>query len=450
MGLFDYDPLGYTQPYDAVMAQPQESAGLLGSIKSFMSDPRNQAGLAAFGRALAQAGAPRRGPITWGGGLSDAFAGMTEGRQAYDTQQLQRKFQEMKMREMETEAAKQQAEADKIKQMQQRQAQFQQLMGGNSAMGLGAKQGDIGPTVTNAARIPQDPLAELRAKSQIAMGGGFSDEGMKMFKQAQDMRDKFQIAPSGDVFNPYAPDTSKNYGKVDYLDLGGVKVPVLPSGQIKGTALQKSQTPDSIASNSLGWANHNLAAQGQNMPVVQAGPSGDLFTIDRRAGVGAPVLDPTGKPLNKGEKPLTEYQGKSTGFGMRAVEADKIIRNLATTGVAEVGVKRAAEGVPLVGGITGAIANSYVSKEAQMRDQAERDFVNAVLRQESGAAINRDEFENARRQYFPRVGDSPEVIKQKENNRKTAIDAFKISAGPGGKNFQIQSNSVDDLLKKYQ
>jgi hypothetical protein len=86
MALFDYDPLGYTQPYDAVMAQPQESAGLLGSIKKYMADPRNQAGLAAFGRALAQAGAPRRGPLTWGGGLSDAFAGMNEGRQAYDMQ----------------------------------------------------------------------------------------------------------------------------------------------------------------------------------------------------------------------------------------------------------------------------------------------------------------------------------------------------------------------------
>ena len=445
MGMFDFlfaQPTSMPGDYGPGEA-PNTSGGMFSGLAAAMQDPRNQAGLAAFGRALAQAGAPRKGPLTWGGGLSDAFAGMAEGRQGYDAQQFQRKFQEMKMREMETEAAKQQAEADKIKQLQQRQAQFQQLMGGNSAMALGAKQGDVGPTMTNAARIPQDPLAELRAKSQIAMGGGFTDEGMKMFKQAQDMRDKFQIAPSGEVFNPYAPEPNKNYGKVDYLDLGGVKVPVLPSGQIKGAALQKSQSPDSLASNALGWANYNK-------PVIQSGPTGDIFTVDPRRGVGVQVTGLDGSPLNKGEKPLTEYQGKSTGFGMRAVEADKIIRNLGTTGVAEVGVKRAAEGVPLVGGMTGAIANSYASKEAQMRDQAERDFVNAVLRQESGAAINKDEFENARRQYFPRVGDGPEVIKQKENNRKTAIDAFKISAGPGGKNFHTQSNSVDDLLKKYQ
>lgn len=65
---------------------PNTPGGMLGGLMPWMQDPRNQAGLAAFGRALAQAGAPRKGPLTWGGGLSDAFAGMTEGRQAYDMQ----------------------------------------------------------------------------------------------------------------------------------------------------------------------------------------------------------------------------------------------------------------------------------------------------------------------------------------------------------------------------
>ena len=184
MALFDYDPLGYTGIPDT---QRGESMGMLGGIRNWLSDPRNAQGLAAFGRALAQAGAPSRIGPTWGGGLSDAFAGMTEGRNAYDAQQFQRKFQEMKMREMETEAAKQQAEADRMKQAQARMAQFQQLMGGNTAMGLGAQQGSIGPTVANAARIPQDPLAELRGKAQMAIGGGFVDEGEKMLERATKM-----------------------------------------------------------------------------------------------------------------------------------------------------------------------------------------------------------------------------------------------------------------------
>ena len=39
--------------------------------------------------------------------------------------------------------------------------------------------------------------------------------------------------------------------------------------------------------------------------------------------------------------------------------------------------------------------------ERQMFEQAERNFINAILRQESGAAIADSEFNNARKQYMP-------------------------------------------------
>lgn len=168
--------------------------GLLDNFMEWTSDPRNAQALSSFGRALAQAGAPSRVGPTWGGGLSDAFAALNEGRQQYDAQQFERKFKEMKMREMETEAAKQQAEAERIKQAQQRTMALQKLLGGNTALGLGAQQGDVGPTVTNAARIPQDPLAEIRGKAQMAIGGGFVDEGEKMLERAN------KIAPQVDKY----------------------------------------------------------------------------------------------------------------------------------------------------------------------------------------------------------------------------------------------------------
>lgn len=50
-------------------------------------------------------------------------------------------------------------------------------------------------------------------------------------------------------------------------------------------------------------------------------------------------------------------------------------------------------------------------------DQAQRNFVNAVLRQESWAAIPESEMNNAIRQYFPQPWDSQELVKQKEQNR---------------------------------
>jgi hypothetical protein len=60
----------------------------------------------------------------------------------------------------------------------------------------------------------------------------------------------------------------------------------------------------------------------------------------------------------------------------------------------------------------------FKSDEYKQIEQAQRDFVNAVLREESGAAISESEFENAIKQYFPQPGDTAEVVKQKQINRQ--------------------------------
>jgi len=60
----------------------------------------------------------------------------------------------------------------------------------------------------------------------------------------------------------------------------------------------------------------------------------------------------------------------------------------------------------------------WKSVEMQRQEQAERNYVNAVLRRESGAAISPEEFASAEIQYFPRWGDSDAVLKQKRDNRK--------------------------------
>ena len=121
------------------------------------------------------------------------------------------------------------------------------------------------------------------------------------------------------------------------------------------------------------------------------------------------------------DKPLTEFQGKSMNFGTRAAEADKILQNTQFDPTAVEGVRR-----------TGIVGNFFASPETQKALQAQRDFVNATLRQESGAAISNSEFENAQKQYFPQPGDSPEVIAQKAANRLTVIKGFARQAGPNG------------------
>ena len=143
------------------------------------------------------------------------------------------------------------------------------------------------------------------------------------------------------------------------------------------------------------------------------------------------------------EKPLTEFQGKSATYGTRAQESSNIIDQVGEGGKVQPSlIKRAVEGVPLIGGALGMAANAtVVSPKQQQIEQAQRDFINANLRQESGAAIADSEFDNARKQYFPQPGDSPEVIKQKAANRETAIKGFQVNAGSGWNRMQQPSQA---------
>jgi hypothetical protein len=73
--------------------------------------------------------------------------------------------------------------------------------------------------------------------------------------------------------------------------------------------------------------------------------------------------------------------------------------------------------------------NYALTPEYRQYDQAKRDFVNAILRQESGAVIADSEFANAEKQYFPQPGDDPATIEQKRRNRETAIKAIREASG---------------------
>ena len=84
--------------------------------------------------------------------------------------------------------------------------------------------------------------------------------------------------------------------------------------------------------------------------------------------------------------------------------------------------------------------NYIQSPEYQQYEQARRDFVNSVLRRESGAVISDDEFKNAERQYFPAPGDTKTVIDQKRRNRETALHGMVRAAGKGYKPAEQSPN----------
>lgn len=142
------------------------------------------------------------------------------------------------------------------------------------------------------------------------------------------------------------------------------------------------------------------------------------------------VLFERAKALQKTEKPATAAQTIVATYASRIEQANPTIAKLEDTiqGMNWLSFKAQLE-----------LPAALQSAEIQQYQQAERNFINAVLRRESGAVISESEFKEARQQYIPQPGDTEEVLKEKELNRQIVFSSFKNAAGPA---YQ----SIEELL----
>jgi hypothetical protein len=186
---------------------------------------------------------------------------------------------------------------------------------------------------------------------------------------------------------------------------------------------------------------------GARMPVATTVPAipGMTSVLDQQVPATAPAA---GTPLRGKGTALTESQGNATAYGMRMKEANAILEPLENAGKTNTGlIKGAVSGavglVPFIGDkledVSGSIFNALprvlggLSPEQQQVAQARINFITAILRKESGAAIGASEFATAEKNYFPKPGDDAATIAQKQAARKTAIKAMEIQAGAGAK-----------------
>ena len=172
-----------------------------------------------------------------------------------------------------------------------------------------------------------------------------------------------------------------------------------------------------------------------NEPKVIRTPTGDIL---QRPEINA-MFKPPGSPVPESEEIAnikasakkdieviagTEKKEKTTadeklsyGFYSRMEKAERSIEDL--------GDFNSADYWERLKGVT----NITSSPELQQYRQAADDWIRSKLRRESGAAIAPDEMDSEYKIYFPQIGDSQEVIRQKEKARATAVNAMRIASG---------------------
>lgn len=157
------------------------------------------------------------------------------------------------------------------------------------------------------------------------------------------------------------------------------------------------------------------------------GPNGEIIFMTPEGVFSRPAEADSVSPGGGGNIQVTGPKApdvderKAGGFADRLSNSGAIIDSLESAGTnwKDWGMSN----VPLLG-------NVLVSEDFQKLDQAKRDFVNAILRRESGAVISDEEFDNANKQYFPQPGDTKETIAQKARNRRLVIESMARDAGP--------------------
>jgi len=128
------------------------------------------------------------------------------------------------------------------------------------------------------------------------------------------------------------------------------------------------------------------------------------------------VTLPDGTRMEVGGKPLTEGQSKDTVFSTRAAGALPYVDagEAALADPREVGKDK----LPLVG-------NYLTSKDYQVASSAGKEFLQALLRKDTGAAIQAFEVAEYGSVYLPQPGDTPERLAYKKEARHRAVAAIE-------------------------
>ena len=409
---------------------------MAGLLSDAWDDPQNQGLLqlglgllgsrGSFAQGLSQAGQQAMGVY----GASRERQRATKREDERDTQ-AQTAFQ---MQQQMAQIQLQQAQAQQQRQ-QQIQALTQQSARSPQQTAMGANGG---PTMDAAAAMPTAQagfdvpgyikgLWGIDPDRAIAMQKELRKEAPEL-KEVQIMRDP----ASGKMVNVmlFKDGTTKvaPYGArpdIAMTSLGDRMVAVDKNETQAGNIWQMGASPDAKlqSKTSFGVAGMADARARERLTWEQTQTSKPAFHDG--AWMTPPTAQNPGGTVTRvqgAEKPLTEVQGNATGFGIKAQNALDNLTELETVTAKDKTLRTIPYGT----------AEWAMSPNGKRAVNAERQFIAAVLRKESGAVISNDEYATYGNQFFPRLNDPPELLTQKTQNRKSAMLVMRAQAGQEG------------------
>lgn len=177
----------------------------------------------------------------------------------------------------------------------------------------------------------------------------------------------------------------------------------------------RAATPDEAAQ--YGAPGGQFGPDGRFYPVtppsgfaVETGPDGQVRVVQGAGASGA------------AGKPFTEGQSKDNVFATRAEGALSVLDPIAPALTSR--TERIAEEIPL------GMARGLQTDDFQVARNAGDEFLQAILRKDTGAAITEQEQALYGRTYLPYPGDSEAVLAQKGQARRRAVEAIKAGMSP--------------------
>lgn len=293
------------------------------------------------------------------------------------------------------------------------------------------------------------PKADFSPLSQLFN----SYAGARKFRQQQDTeetrRDALSRLPKNADGTPNFAAAAQTMLQAGDME-GAATLAHLANAQ-SGRDLQRQQFEQSVTTSTPEYQGRVAAARAKGeaeaapKTFTVKTPDGE-FTAERGPDGQARLISVAGAPATAGNPyatggPMKEHEAKAALFADRMATAHATITKHEKInsgaggywgGVAE---KNLPEGL--------VVASPLTSDERIQVMNGKRSFINALLRRESGAAIQPSEFASYDKEYFPQPGDPQQTIDDKRKHRAEVLTGLAREAGRAYRpKFTVDENGM--------